>query len=69
MIGAVKKDELRKALNIGDRFEILLVVALGKPREKVVIEALGAGGSTKYYRDSQDVHHVPKRALNDLIVG
>lgn len=69
MLGAFKKDELRKALNIAERYDILLVVALGKPREKVVIETVGADGSTKYWRDSQEVHHVPKRALKDIIVG
>ena len=69
MLGAIKKDELRKALNIAGRYDILLVIALGKPREKVVIETVGADGSTKYWRDSKEVHHVPKRALKDIIVG
>jgi nitroreductase len=69
MLGAIKKDQLRKALNISDRYDILLVVALGKPKENVVIEAVGKDGSTKYWRDSQEVHHVPKRSLEDIIVG
>ncbi|HSW58966.1 MAG TPA: nitroreductase family protein [Dehalococcoidales bacterium] len=69
MVGAIKKEDLKKALNLADRFDILLVVALGKPREKVVIETVGADGSTKYWRDSQDTHHVPKRALKDIILG
>lgn len=68
MLGAIKKDELRKNLNIPERYDILLVIALGKPREKVVIEPVGPDGSTRYWRDAQDVHHVPKRALKDLIV-
>jgi nitroreductase len=69
MIGAIKKDELRKSLPISPNYEILLVVALGKPRETVVIETVGPDKSTKYWRDSQDVHHVPKRALEDIITG
>ncbi len=68
MIGAVKKDGLRQALNIPERYEILLVLAIGKPREKVVIETVGADGSTKYWRDVQSVHHVPKRALKDILL-
>jgi nitroreductase len=68
MLGAIKKDDLRKALNLADRLDILLVIALGKPREKVVIENVGADGSTRYWRDAQDIHHVPKRALKDLII-
>lgn len=69
MLGAIKKDELRKNLNIAERYDILLVIALGKPKEKVVIEIVGTDGSTKYWRDAQDVHHVPKRALKDIIVA
>jgi len=69
IIGAVKKDELRKALNIPESYEILLVLALGKPKEKVVIETVGVDGSTRYWRDNIGTHHVPKRALNDIIIG
>jgi len=69
MIGSVMRDELRSALGIADHLEILLVLALGKPRETVVLEPLGVDGSTVYWRDQAGVHHVPKRALEDLIVG
>jgi nitroreductase len=68
MLGAIKKDDLRKALNIPENLEIVLVIALGKPGEKVVLENVGAEGNTKYWRDQQSVHHVPKRALKDIIV-
>jgi len=68
MLGAIKKDDLRKALNIPENLEIVLVIALGKPGERVVLETVGADGSTKYWRDQQSVHHVPKRALKDIIV-
>ncbi|MBN2302911.1 MAG: nitroreductase family protein [Anaerolineae bacterium] len=68
MIGSVAKDKLRAALDIAEQYEILLVLALGKPAETVVIDPVGADGSIKYWRDADDVHHVPKRALDDLIV-
>ncbi len=68
MIASVQKDELRSALNIPEAYEILLVLALGKPVEEVVIEPLDADGSIRYWRDEQHVHHVPKRALDDLIL-
>ncbi len=68
IIGAVNKPNLRQALNIPDRYEVLLVLALGKPKEKVVIERLEPDGCTKYWRDSEGVHHVPKRALDDVIL-
>jgi nitroreductase len=69
MIASVDKDGLRQELKIPDRFEILLVLALGKPREKVVIETLKPDGDVKYWRDSGGVHHVPKRRLDDVILG
>ena len=69
MIGSVKREKLRKELNIADHFEILLVLALGKPRETVVLETVGADGDIKYWRDIEGVHHVPKRSLEDIIVG
>ncbi|RLC39426.1 MAG: nitroreductase, partial [Candidatus Coatesbacteria bacterium] len=49
--------------------EILLVLALGKPAERVVIEPVGEDGDTKYYRDEEGVHHVPKRSLDEIIIG
>jgi nitroreductase len=69
MIANIRKEGLRKALNIPGQYEILLVLALGKPKEKVVIETVGPGGDTKYWRDSEGVHHVPKRPLDEIIVG
>lgn len=68
MIGNLRREELRQALNIPEQFEILLVLALGKPVEEVKIESLPADGSVKYWRDEQDVHHVPKRSLAEIIV-
>lgn len=68
MIGSIQRDKLRQSLNIPERFDILLVLALGKPAETVRVEPLPPDGSTKYWRDAHGVHHVPKRALNDLIV-
>ncbi len=68
MIGSIKRDKLRGALGIADRYEILLVLAIGKPGETVVLEDVGSSESIKYWRDSADVHHVPKRRLEEIIV-
>ena len=69
IIGSIQKPELAQVLNLSPRFEILLVLALGKPKETVVLEALGPDGDIKYWRDSDGVHHVPKRSLDDIIIG
>lgn len=68
IIGSINKPKLRQSLTIPDLYDILLVLALGKPKESVVIEALAPDGCIKYWRDSEGVHHVPKRALHDVIL-
>jgi len=65
---SVKREGLRKALQIPERYEILMVIALGKGKEEVVLEPIGPDGDIKYYRDSAGVHHVPKRSLEELII-
>jgi hypothetical protein len=69
MIGSVKRRELRRALTIPAHLEILLTIALGKPKETVEIETVGPDGNIKYWRDSEGVHHVPKRSLEDILVS
>ncbi len=69
IIGGVQKQELSQALEIPPRYEILLILALGKPNETVVVEEVGSTGDIRYWRDSEGTHHVPKRALDDIIIG
>ncbi len=69
MIASIQKQALREALDIPPRYEILLVLALGKPKETVVIEPVGPDGDIKYWRDDQGVHHVPKRSLDEIILA
>ena len=68
IFASAKRDELRSALKIEGRYEILYVLAVGKPKEKIVLETVGANGDIKYWRDSQGVHHVPKRPLEEIII-
>jgi nitroreductase len=68
MLGSIKRDALCKVLNIPDRFSIALVIALGKPQETVVLEDAKNPTDVVYWRDEKDVHHVPKRPLEELLV-
>lgn len=68
MLGSIRRQVLTAALDLPDHLEILLVLALGKPAETVEIEAVGGNGDIKYWRDDNDIHHVPKRTLDELIV-
>jgi nitroreductase len=69
IVASIKRDALRAGLKIEDHFEMLFVVALGKPAETVHIEKIGPDGGIAYWRDENDVHHVPKRALDAIIIG
>jgi nitroreductase len=68
ILGALDHDGLRQVLQISERYEILLVLALGKPKERVVIEDVGSDGDIKYWRDSEGVHHVPKRRFAEVVL-
>jgi nitroreductase len=67
IIASINRDGLRKDLSIDEKFQILLVIALGQPKETVRVEYIESGGDIKYWRDEHDVHHVPKRPLEEII--
>ena len=68
MIGSIKRDQLGRVLALPDRYDILLVIALGAPKEQVVLTEVGPDGDIKYWRDQDGVHHVPKRRLDEIII-
>lgn len=68
MIGSFSLESIKKALNLDEHLQPMLVVAIGEPDETIVLEDVEKNESIKYYRDEQDVHHVPKRKLEDLVM-
>jgi nitroreductase len=68
LIGSVDRPKLREALGISNRYELLVVLALGAPGERVVLET-ASGGNIRYWRDGHGALHVPKRALRDILVN
>jgi nitroreductase len=68
MIGNLNRDRIREVLEIPERYKILLVNAIGKPRETIYIETIGSEDSTRYWRDADGGHHVPKRDLTEIIL-
>jgi len=64
----INKLKLMELLNIPDQYQIINVIALGKPIEKVVIEEM-KDGDFKYWRDEDGVHHVPKRSLKGIVLN
>jgi nitroreductase len=69
MIGAFQREKLNEVLNLPEHLYLRLVLALGKPAEPVVLEDLGSDGDIRYWRDENDVHHVPKRTLKELLLN
>lgn len=69
MIGNIEKTKLHEVLKMPKNHQILLVIALGKPKETVVIDEMDADGDIKYWRDEKQVHHVPKRKLKDIVMN
>lgn len=67
IIHSVNRNKLRQLLNLSEQYDILYVVALGKPKETVVLEEM-QNGEIKYWRDENQVHHVPKRTLDEIIL-
>jgi len=67
MIASIGRNKLAELLKIPRRYEILLVLAIGEPKERVVIVE-AKDGEIKYWRDANKTHHVPKRTLSEIIL-
>ena len=67
MLGALKKDVIAKAVGLPEGLEMMMVLALGKPAEDVIVEELAPDGDFKYWRAADDTFHVPKRGVSELV--
>lgn len=68
MLGSFDGVQIKKELSLDDNINPVLLIALGKPAETVVLEEMDKDASTSYYRDENGVHHVPKRKLCDIVI-
>lgn len=69
IIATVNRTRLAQIFDLPDRYEILMVLALGVPAQEVVVEPLPSDGSIKYWTGEDGKHHVPKRGLDEILVG
>lgn len=67
-IGNIDRVTLSEIIGLKEGFVIKLVIALGYPKEEIQLEEISADGDIKYYRDSNQVHHVPKIKTEDIIL-
>lgn len=68
MLGSFNPDTLSQELDIPERYQIRLVIAIGKSAEEIHLVDIAEGESIGYYRDEKDVHYVPKRKLQDIVL-
>ncbi len=68
MIAAFEADGVKNALGLPEGFEPVLVIALGKGAEKIVLEERAEDEGRAYWRDADGVHHVPKVPLEKFII-
>lgn len=67
MILNFPREALTERYKLAGKYKIELVISLGVPAEKVEIEEMKEG-NVRYYRDQNDVHRVPKRALSEVFL-
>jgi len=68
IIRTVNRYEIQKLFHLDDTMEVVLVVAIGYPNQKVVLSEVGEDGNTVYYENEQGDHVVPKRLLEEVII-
>lgn len=68
MLASMDKEAIRAAFVLPAELDISLVIALGYPAETVVIEEVTDPEDIEYWRDDEGLHHVPKRAVRDLVL-
>lgn len=64
-IGAFDHEPLREMLDLP--YEPLLVIAIGKPAERIELRPCNEGDTLTYYREG-GTHYVPKIKIDDLII-
>ena len=67
-IGNIRKEKLAAVLNLPEGYKVDLCIALGYPKEEVVLEDIAGDGDIHYYRDDNQVQHVPKKKLDDILI-
>lgn len=69
IVAAIDRKAIQTLYKIPDNLEIIQVIALGKPKEEVLLEPMNDSADYKYWRDENGRHHVPKRSLNEIIMN
>ena len=66
-LGAIDYDEISSLVGLTDDYKLISAVAVGYPAQKSVSEA--SKGDIRYYLDDDEVLHVPKRSVDEIILN
>jgi len=66
MIASFNKNIISNELKVDEKLEIVLILAIGKPAEEIVIVEQNNLEDVKYWREN-NIHFVPKRCLEDIL--
>ena len=67
MLASFDPARLNADLDVSARYQPVLAIALGTPAETVMLENADEI-TAPYYRDENNVHHVPKRKMEDILL-
>lgn len=68
IIAAFNRKKISSIINTDTNLEPILVLAIGKPKEEVNLYEINSTDEVKYWRNNDQIHQVPKRKLNDIII-
>ena len=68
ILGSFDIERLKGLLGLNKNFIPMIIVAVGKAVEKCITESIEISNSTAYYNDSDNIHHVPKRTLEEILI-
>ncbi len=69
ILASFKQAEVHKILDVPADMEIALLLGLGIEKEERKLAAMKKADDFMYWRDENNVHHVPKRTLEDVILS
>jgi len=65
-LGAINKVNIKSILEISNQYKIIAAIALGYADYKTKIEDVK--NDIKYYLDKEDILHIPKRKISEVIL-
>ena len=66
ILASIDKEMYKNIFNLDNHLEPIFAIAFGKKDEDINIVEMK--NDTNYYRDEDDTHCVPKRALEDILI-